>query len=373
MSHPLARIPSIGSSDNLSDLDQRHHQSLSVHRADVEPRFVTPSHSVQEDSPELLDAKAASQGLWTTTDDGVRLYYERHGPSDAPHRVLLIAGMNATFEAWALQLEALTGAGASRRRSAAALRLQLLVFDNRGVGFSDAPPFTEAAYNTTRMAQDALCVADAVGWSTFVIAAHSLGGMIAQRVVLRAPTRVRGLLLASSRIVGGFWQSLPTWTGLYQFVRMRLASTADDELEQTLHFLFPAEFLSMHCKERGDSMAPFSYKTNRDWVFDMLRRRKGAKTANGSEGHLFAARTHSLLPLECEALREAHASGRTPIVIVTGSEDLVVPPSHSKHAADVLCGGALTVFDKCGHAVSIQESDQFNRLIVELCERVFLD
>jgi pimeloyl-ACP methyl ester carboxylesterase len=296
------------------------------------------------------------------------LYYERHGSSatDAPHRVLFIAGMNATFEAWSLQVEALTG-GAYKRASP----VQLVVFDNRGVGFSDAPPFTEALYNTTRLAQDALCVADAVGWSTFVIVAHSLGGMIAQRVVLLAPTRVRGLLMASSRIVGGFWQSLPTWTGLFQFVRMRLASTADEELEQTLHFLFPTEFLNMHCKERGDSMALFSYKTNRDWVFDMMRRRKGAKTANGSEGQLFAARSHSLTPAEVETLRQAHTSGRTHIVIVTGSEDLVVPPYHSKHAADQLCGGALTVFDKCGHAVSIQESEQFNRMILELCERVF--
>jgi hypothetical protein len=58
VSHPLARIPSIGSSDALSELDPTHQQSLSVHREDIEPRFVTPSQSVQEDSAELHDAKA---------------------------------------------------------------------------------------------------------------------------------------------------------------------------------------------------------------------------------------------------------------------------------------------------------------------------
>lgn len=357
---PLGRIPSIGSTDSLASLE-----SLSVTSRDVEPRLVTPRESVQEDSRELHDAKLASAGLWATSDDGVQLYYELHGARGGGSRVLFIAGLNATFEAWSLQSAALT------RRHGVAHEcggVQLVVFDNRGVGFSDAPAFTDSAYSTERMARDALTVADAVGWSTFVIVAHSLGGMIAQRVALLAPTRVRGLLLAATRISGGFWHSLPTWTGLYQFVRMRMASTADEELEQTLHFLFPADWLSMHCKQTGSDV--FSYKTNRDWVFDMMRRRKGAKTAAGSEGQLSAARAHALAPHEIAALRAAHASGATHIIVVTGTEDLVVPPYHARQTADALCGGALVEFEQCGHALAIQESERFNQLIVELCERV---
>lgn len=361
---PLGRIPSIGSTDSLANLE-----SLSVTSRDVEPRLVTPRESVQEDSRELHDAKAASRGLWTTTDDGVQLYYEVHGAAGSENRVLFVAGLNATFEAWSLQSAALTQRhGIAARSLSGGGGVQLVVFDNRGVGFSDAPAFTEAAYNTERMARDALAVADAVGWSTFVVVAHSLGGMIAQRMALLAPTRVRGLLLAATRISGGFWHSLPTWTGLYQFVRMRLASTADEELEQTLHFLFPADWLSMHCKQSGSDV--FSYKTNRDWVFDMMRRRKGAKTAAGSEGQLSAARAHALAAHEVAALREAHARGTTRIVVVTGSADLVVPPYHARQAADALCGGALVEFEACGHALAIQEAERFNQLIVELCERV---
>jgi 3-oxoadipate enol-lactonase len=356
--NPLNRIPSIG--DDLA--------SLSVHARDVEPRHApAPAESVQEDSAEAIAAKAASSGQYVRASDGVSIYYEVHGSASAPHRVLFVAGLNATFEAWALQTAHFGNAHSQPR-------VQFVVMDNRGIGFSDAPVSEapdddERLYSVERMARDVIHVADAVSWSDFVIVGHSLGAMIAQRVALLEPTRVRGLLLASSRIAGGsWWHALPTWTGIYRFVRMRLAATADDELDHTLQFLFPPTFLGEPCSMAHST--EFQYETNRDWLFDFFRNRKGAKTAAGSAGQLAAARQHALITEEIVRLRD---NPNLYILVVTGDEDIVVPPSHSRYAADALCGGALEVLRGCGHAVCLQRSDDFNRLVVRLCERAALN
>lgn len=66
--------------------------------------------------------------------------------------------------------------------------------DHRGHGRSDKPDLEED-YSFAIFAGDVCDLADALGWTDFVLLGHSMGGMIAQEVVLRAPGRVRGLVL----------------------------------------------------------------------------------------------------------------------------------------------------------------------------------
>lgn len=66
--------------------------------------------------------------------------------------------------------------------------------DLRGHGGSDAPD-DEDVYTFDEMADDVLAMADALGWDTFDLLGHSMGGMVAQVLALRAPERVRSLVL----------------------------------------------------------------------------------------------------------------------------------------------------------------------------------
>ena len=70
---------------------------------------------------------------------------------------------------------------------------RVLVFDNRGIGESDVPP---GPYSTGQMAGDALGVLDAAGVQRAHVIGTSLGGMVAQELVLAAPERVDRLVLA---------------------------------------------------------------------------------------------------------------------------------------------------------------------------------
>jgi pimeloyl-ACP methyl ester carboxylesterase len=70
----------------------------------------------------------------------------------------------------------------------------VVTFDHRGHGESDGPP-DPAAYSLDRMAADVLGVADAIGIDAFRLLGHSMGGMVARRVVLAAPERIDALVL----------------------------------------------------------------------------------------------------------------------------------------------------------------------------------
>jgi len=66
--------------------------------------------------------------------------------------------------------------------------------DLRGHGDSDHPE-REDLYSLALFAQDLLGLADELGWTRFSLLGHSMGGMIAQEMALRAPERIERLVL----------------------------------------------------------------------------------------------------------------------------------------------------------------------------------
>lgn len=66
--------------------------------------------------------------------------------------------------------------------------------DLRGHGASDKPG-EESAYTLSVFAGDVLALADTLGWTRFTLLGHSMGGMIAQHMLLAAPDRIEALIL----------------------------------------------------------------------------------------------------------------------------------------------------------------------------------
>jgi len=69
----------------------------------------------------------------------------------------------------------------------------VLAFDPRGLGESDVP---NGPYTMADMADDAVGLAAALGWSRYHVLGASMGGMVAQEVALRHPEVVEKLVLA---------------------------------------------------------------------------------------------------------------------------------------------------------------------------------
>jgi len=119
-------------------------------------------------------------------EPGVRLeVLDTQGPTpDAPTLVMLhgFAGAPLDFEVLA------SACGATHR---------VVRFWHRGHGPSSRPEAMEA-YALDRLAADALAVADALHIEQFDLLGWSLGGMVARRLVLGSPARVRSLVLVDT-------------------------------------------------------------------------------------------------------------------------------------------------------------------------------
>ena len=114
-----------------------------------------------------------------TMDDGVALEVTDTGRGPG---LLLVHGFGGAKEDFADHVDVL---GARHR---------VVTFDHRGHGESDNPS-DASDYSLDRMADDVLAVADGLGFDTFRLLGHSMGGMVSRRVVLAQPARVDALVL----------------------------------------------------------------------------------------------------------------------------------------------------------------------------------
>ena len=117
-------------------------------------------------------------------NEGTKIYWEEHGVGEP---LLLIMGLGSASGMWYRLLPQFTA------------RYRTIVFDNRGVGRSDAHlgPYTIAT-----MAGDAAAVMDAARVERAHVLGFSMGGFIAQEFALLYPHRVRRFVLASTACGG---------------------------------------------------------------------------------------------------------------------------------------------------------------------------
>lgn len=112
-------------------------------------------------------------------DDGVGLEVEVRGQGPA---LVLVHGFGGAKEDFSDHLDELAAGH------------RVITFDHRGHGESDAPEHADA-YSLDRLATDVVAVADALGIDRFRLLGHSMGGMVARRLVLARPDRVEALVL----------------------------------------------------------------------------------------------------------------------------------------------------------------------------------
>ncbi|CAG9192644.1 alpha/beta fold hydrolase [Burkholderia gladioli] len=113
--------------------------------------------------------------------DGVRLAYRLQG--EGPRELVCIHGVGSYLEAWQGAINALGGG------------FRVLSFDLRGHGRSER---VKGRYEIDDFVGDVLALADHAGFTRFDLAGFSLGGLIAQRLALTHPARLRRLVLLAT-------------------------------------------------------------------------------------------------------------------------------------------------------------------------------
>ncbi|WP_420955857.1 alpha/beta fold hydrolase [Burkholderia gladioli] len=113
--------------------------------------------------------------------NGVRLAYRLQG--EGPRELVCIHGVGSYLEAWQGAINALGGG------------FRVLSFDLRGHGRSER---VKGRYEIDDFVGDVLALADHAGFTRFDLAGFSLGGLIAQRLALTHPARLRRLVLLAT-------------------------------------------------------------------------------------------------------------------------------------------------------------------------------
>lgn len=258
-----------------------------------------------------------------TTSDGVKLYFDVQGEGPP---VLLIMGLSFTHDMWFRILPVLR------------TRCRVILFDNRGVGLSDVP---KGPYTIRQMAKDAVAVLDAAGETAAHVIGASMGGMIAQELALRFPSRVLSLLLACTSH-GGL---LARWP---RFVRPRGIKWGEAERRQRELALVPLlysastpldrihEDLDIQCACNWCYQGFFSQFSGILWWSSYLR-----------------------LP-----------SIRVPTLVVHGDSDRLVPPENGKVVAARIPGAQFRLIEDAGHILTTDQPEACKRLMVDFLRQV---
>ena len=258
---------------------------------------------------------------------GTRIHYRLVG-EQGPFVVLLQGlGLSSTF--WFEQPELLSDDRETPYR--------VLLVDNRGVGQSDAP---RGPYRMADMADDVAAAMTAAGVPSAVLVGISMGGMIAQHVALRHADRVDGLVLMATTM-GLPHGRLPGARAIATLLSMPLGGkSASKTLAQLL----------LHRKDMARAREIF-----KEWG--------PAMTASPIRPHAFFGQLTAVL---------GHSTGfrlrniRCPTVIVTGSDDILVPARNSELIAARIPNAALEILPETGHGIPLLDRTVVRRALERL-------
>jgi pimeloyl-ACP methyl ester carboxylesterase len=267
--------------------------------------------------------------MFVTARDGTRLHLLLQGKGEP---VLWLQGLNAPASAWAVQLAHFAQTQAS------------IAPDGRGVGQSEAPP---PPYTTSQLADDALCVLDHFQIERAHVVGLSLGGAVAQELVLAHPRRVRSLALLStfafqpprSRAL------LKGWRALYPEAQRSPELRRAWEL-QAYAWLFTDRFW------RGESNVRAALK---------FAETQPPQSANGFQGQCDAALGHDT--------RARLPALRVPALVVHGALDQLSPLTNGHELSQLIPDAELIVLPDVGHAVNIEAQRAVNQALRSLWRR----
>jgi 3-oxoadipate enol-lactonase len=248
----------------------------------------------------------------------VKLAWERLGEGPP---LLLIHGLGYARWGWEPVVEPLS-------RS-----FDVILFDNRGIGESDAPP---GPYTAAELAGDAVQVLDEAGVARAHVVGTSLGGMVAQELALGRPERVEKLVLACTTPGGPKAFPMPRRTVELMQARATLREYVENALEPDPRPELVDRILE-HRERTAQGFEPWAAQAAAGAAFDVY----------DMVGELTA-----------------------PTLVQHGDGDVVVDPRNGDLLAELIPGARLSTYPGCGHLFMWQEPQRFVRELEEFLRGV---
>lgn len=217
----------------------------------------------------------------------------------------------------------------------------ILLIDNLGAGKSLQPTGT---YTTGEMATYVMHIINKLKINKICLLGHSMGGAIAQQIVLTYPDLVQHLFLISS------FAELDVIARLFLIGRYELLKSGADKYTvalSTIPTIFGNRFL---CQEDNQKLA-------------IQRMINNPQTLAGMFGQLNACLKHDakneLVRIKCDTS------------IITGGDDILVNPQHSIYLHSAIANSTFSQISNAGHMVQLEQPQELANIIIkEICNSV---
>lgn len=302
--------------------------------------------------------------VMVTTDDGTQLYAEidepdpgsegvaltDSAPGTAPLTVVFCHGYALNLDSWHYQRLALQG------------RVRCVYWDQRGHGRSERGDKLSA--NIPQLGSDLAAVIRATAPSgPLVLIGHSMGGMTIMAFTRQFPETITSRLVGVGLIATSSGGLANADLGLdrFGFLLRRLAPRAISVLNIQPGLVERSRRIGSDLEEV--IVKRWSFSSDVDEVLVDFTARMIASTRLDVVGDFMSQfNRHD----EAAALR--HLAGAEALVL-TGDDDLMIPPEHSAAIADALPRCEYAVIKDAGHLVMLEHPDVVTPHVVHLIHR----
>jgi 3-oxoadipate enol-lactonase len=254
----------------------------------------------------------------------LQINYETYGQGEP---LLLIIGFGLPGVAWLPMLPFLSG-------------FRCIYFDNRGTGNSDKP---ETLYTIAEMADDASNLLTELGIRRARVYGVSMGGMIAQELVLRHAEQVERVVLGCTMAGGS--AAIRASDEVYEKMGEAftiLAANPESALDKMMPLLFPPEFIAQHPELKSIMLAGF--KMAPPTPPESIERTRAA---------IVDFDAYDRLPqIKC------------PVMIIHGERDVLVPPENASLIKSRIPQAKVFMIPDAGHSYSAADPLGIHQRIV---------
>jgi 3-oxoadipate enol-lactonase len=269
-------------------------------------------------------ASMAMEQITARASDGAALAVSIHG---AGSPLLLIPGLGATRIVFDPLVPHLVSRG-----------LRIIVFDPRGTGESESgsEPLT-----MPRLAADAASVVAAAGVAATSVLGASMGGVVAQHLVLGQPSMVLRLVLAATAPAGA--SAVPADPRATDALLGKGTRTPEEAYRLACTVLYSAHFQRTHV--------------------EFIEAQVRARAAHPVRARVFTAQLEALRSDDASFARLAAV--RAPTLVVHGTDDAVTPRENARLLAARIPGARLRWFEGCGHLFFHERPEESARVVDE--------
>ena len=285
--------------------------------------------------------QAVSQGLahtWKTVPTqtikagGVEFVYRELGKNNGGTPVVFLVHLAAVLDNWD-----------PRVVDGIAAKHHVIAFDNRGIGASSGSP----SNSMEQMADDAITFIKATGLKQVDLLGFSMGGMIAQEMVLKEPQLVRKMILAGTGPAGG--EGISSVAGVTFYDILRGFFTGQD----------PKQFLFFTRTPGGIEAG----KAFLERIKERTENRDKEISVSALLAQLEALRTWGQKPAaDLSVVKQ-------PVLVVNGDSDRMVPSVNTHDLARRLPNSSLIIYPDSGHGAVFQFHDDFVPKTLEFLKR----